>query len=369
MRARRGLTRFELAQALGVGLTTVDRLITFGLRSTGRRGVAKVYGLGDARRLARHLAPAQAAAGEVLMRDYRSHAEDLHDRAQRELETSVADVRWRPLWQAAVADVARFTTDWPSSLADRLGFATPEEAAAAVWADLGVKPNSSPPRRHLRPAEILELLAGDPARVPWRPAARDGIAALAERGTGVSIDEETGGWMPWDPAVGVPAAPAPPPMMRPLLEQLAEIMADCTSLRGLEAALTAPALERLPPAPETVDEARAQWRAARSAYRQIRTAVRRGHRRRAEVAAQITRSIANFRATWWRARAEIAQAAGDRDRVLALAERIRGESLGRLLSLNGMLGETARTVSVSPRRTKPRPKRRMSGKTTRRERR
>lgn len=338
--ARRGLlTRFELAQALGVGLTTVDRLIAWGLRAVGRRGRAKTYDPAAARRLAQRLAPVQVAAADVLITDYRSHAEDLHDRRQREVQTWIADATWRPLWQQCVAVVARVTADWPGRLADRLGAVTAEERALVAWAD-GPRPAPPVPRRYLEPVHILALLTEPEAAHPWRPAARAGIATLAARGVGIEIDDD-GRWMPWDPAVGMPHMPAAPdPWMRPLLDELASMIPSSAAWRGLQAGLTPAAVEPLPPPPQDVHEARAQWRAARSAYRQARVAIRRGHRRRADVTAQVVEAIATFRARWWQARDELARLAGDPEAVRARAEQIRHETLAQLLSLGGGLGES-----------------------------
>ena len=95
-RKPRGSTRVGLTEKLGVGLTTVDRLIAFGLTSHGRRGRAKLYDLTVARKLARRLAPAELAAAEVLIADYRSNAEDAHDRLQELREKWIAESAWLP---------------------------------------------------------------------------------------------------------------------------------------------------------------------------------------------------------------------------------------------------------------------------------
>lgn len=345
---RRGLTRVELTAAFGVGLTTVDRLIAFGLRPMGRRGRAKLYDPAAARRLAERLAPAQVAASNILIADYRSHAEDLHDRRERELETWIADATWRPLWQACVAAVARLTASWPQTLADRLSTATPEDRALVAWSD-GPRPVSPTPRRYLAPEQILAWLAGSEAARPWRAPAEPKIAALAAEGIGVSITEN-GSWMPWNPATGIPQPPTtfPQPLVRPLLDELADMITSASSFGGLAAALQAPGIERLPPAPETVDEARAQWRAARAAHRRVRIAIRRGHRRREDVTKQIPEGIAGYRSRWWQARAELARVAGDHDQVRALAEGVRGESLERLLSLAGAIDIIPATPAAAP---------------------
>jgi hypothetical protein len=335
---RRGLTRVELSQALGVGLTTIDRLIAFGLKPIGSRGRAKLYRLADARQWAEQRAPAQVAASDVLIADHRTHAEDLHDRRQHLVAEWVADAAWRPLWQEAVAAVSRLTASWPAQLTERLGTVTPAERELLPWAD-GPRPAPEPARRYLRPEELLVLLTGPEAAHPWRPAARAGIATLAGRGIGIAITD-TSAWMPWNPAEGIPQRPeSPAPVMRPLLEQLPDLIASSAAFRGLEAALTVPAITPLPPAPETVSAALAQWRSARSEHRQVKTAIRRGHRRRADVIAHITEAIATFRARWWQARGELARVAGDAQAVRARADDLRRETLAQLLSLGGWLSQ------------------------------
>jgi hypothetical protein len=361
----RGLTRIELTEALGVRLTTIDRMIAYGLRPIGHRGRAKLYRLADARRWAEQRAPVQIAAADVLITDYRSHAEDLRDRQQALVETWIADRDWRPLWQEAVAFVARVTGGWPTAIAERFVAMTPEERAHALWAD-EPRPAPPPPRRHLPAVEVLALLAGPEDRQPWRPAARPGIAALAARGVGVVVSDD-GGWSPDTQPGALLALQAPrrvpDPWLRPVLAELSGAVSASTAFLGLEAALHAPALEPLPSAPQTVDEARQEWRRVRAGFRGVRVAVRRGHRRRTEIIERIAQAIGEFRARWWRARAELAAAAGDPAGASDLAERLRRETLDVLLTLDGWLTEPL-PVPHDTTRTTPRAARR--GTTTRR---
>ena len=352
---RRRLTRVELTRALGVSLTTIDRLVALGgLRSAGRRGRAKVYDVATARRVARKLAPAEIAAAAVLISDHRTHAEDLQDRRRALDETWIADAAWQPKWLACVAAVAQMTASWPERLAKRLGPLDAEGAHRAAAADgpLVLPPPSAADCETA--AELVREWLADPAR--WPLADVDLVAAAAHRevspwvvrrqATRAGLTRQGSAWhrptgpRPWlDQAIPAAlrrldheeaAATGRVPLLRPLLAELAHAIRRHPSTGALAAALSMPAAGALPAAPRTADAARAQWRAARAAYRRRRVAVRRGHRRRADVLEQIERTTEAFRATWWNARGELAAAAGEPARVRQTAERLRRDTLETL---------------------------------------
>ena len=291
-RKPRGLTRVELTEKLGVGLTTVDRLIAFGLESSGRRGRAKIYSLSAARRMARRLAPAELAAADVLIVDYRTHAEDFHDRRQALIEEWIADTDWLPAWRQFIAMIGSVTATWPGRIGARLGSAVPCEASLFGWAD---GPRTLPP-------------------LPARVAGEEAIAAVAQ---------------------SIQMARSVQPFMRPRLDELARAIESHPSTAVLAPAIEPPAREPLPNAPTNVDEARSQWREARSAYRRVRVAVRRDHRRRDELGQNITSEISEFRAVWWASRGQLVGLAGDEPRARLAAERICNQTLTRLSTLNG----------------------------------
>ena len=337
-----GLTRWELTEALGVGLTTVDRMIARGLSSTGRRGRAKLYILRAARKVAERVAPAELAAADVLIVDYRSAAEDLHDR-RHQLETLwVSDTAWMPAWRRLVTAIARATQEWPRRLADRLGHMSPEEAQRLPWAD-GPRLPPPPPRQYLSAAAVSVLLTGDPSARPWRPAAEPGISALAGRGVGIAIADD-GTWAEWRPGAVQPEAfQYPAPLIRPLLEQLVDVVR--RGERPLVVALQPPRQRRLPAAPRDVTAARAQWRTARAAYRRTRVGIRRGHRRRTDISAAIGSAISVFRARWWGARGQLAAHIGGGLAVLTAMEQLRAETLKNLTSLGGLVPPEATTTT------------------------
>ncbi len=340
-----GLTRVQLSERLRIGHATIERLVAGGLAPVGTRGRAHTYRLSDARRVRQQLAARDAAPDDVLILDYATHADDLRDRRQRLLSDYVADITWRPPWRRVVATVDMVTRSWPRRLAARFGAIPRDQAPLAMCAD-GPQVQPPLPLRCLGPDRVREILAGDPATYPWRPPATAGIAALVERGVGVMIWDGSGAWSTWDPARPIPQPIAyPTPIVRPLLEELADAIGTSPAIAALARALIPPAAERTPRAPRTVDQARARWRASRSAYRRARVAIRRGHHRRADISAAVTTAIGEFRAAWWGARGQLGQLAGDGLAVLAAADRLRVESLTRLSTLGGLVPPASRRTT------------------------
>jgi len=346
-RSRRpGLPRPELALALGVSARKVDRLIAAGLSPVGHRGAAYLYNLAGARRLARRLAPPESASSDVVIADLRSHAEDLHDRRRRLLETWIPDTAWLASWRALVATIARVTSGWPVRLAARIGGTPREQARILATAD-SPRPAPPPPLRHVPPDEVRTLLAGDPAAQPWRLAATPAITRLVESGKGIAIQTD-GAWHEWAPAAGVPEPRTwPAPLIRPLLVELSTSPRVRQALAGLMNALAPSLPGPLPPPPPTADAARAQWREARAAFRRARIAVRRGHHRRADLVRWIEAAAREHTMSWWGGAPRLAyEHAGDHAAALARLEQLRRELLARLETLGGLV--------VPPRTSTPR---------------
>ena len=331
----RSLSRPELAQKCDCSLTTIDRLIAKGLAVVGHRGRAKLYDPQAARRLARTLKSRPSVAPKVLRDDYLTHAEDFRDRRRGLLETWVSDDVWVPVWRQLVAAVSKHTASWPGRLADRLGNARPEDRDLLSRAD-GPRPEPPVPSDHLTPKRLLELLAGPVGAHPWRPAALPAIAALAARGQGIDIRRD-GAWLPWDPADGISVPIAwPAPVLRPLMNELAAAMEGPVS-DHLEQALVEPAARRSPRTPTGADAAREAWRRARADFRRARVAIRRGHRRRVDVAQAIAAAVDTHTRAWWASRHSLVGLAGDRHAVLEAAERLQVRTLHDLDTLGGLL--------------------------------
>ena len=335
-------TGLQLATALRCGLRSVDRLIASGLRPVGARGRARLYHIADARRLAHRLARRDQAPADVLIADYRSHAEDLHDRRCRLLAEWIADATWVPAWRAVVAAMSAACATWPARLVDRLGAVTPDEAALLPWAD---GPHVAPPapRRYLTADDVRAMLAGDPAAYPWRPAATRAIAALAADGSGIELRDD-GAWIAWAPAHGIPEPMGyPAAVMRPLLQDLADAVPTMPAWRALAEVLAVPRRPRRPTTPTTVEGARGHWRQARSAYRRVRVAVRRGHHRRERLHAAILEAAAEHQGQWLGAPVETV--AGDPVRVREWATRLDRETLARFARLGGLAPTTGERTS------------------------
>lgn len=357
---RRRLTRFELTRALHVGLTTVDRLIAFGLRPIARRGRAKLYDPQAARRLAERLAPADSAASDVLIADYTTHAHNLHDRRQTVMGSFIPDEAWRPAWRGLTGLVAQISAPWPRHLAGRLASMTSQEASQLHLADSPRVP-PAPPAAECAAAERLlrTLLASDgwprlETEVLQLPAV-DSIGEWIMRRTAISLGititpmqgdrpalwqrPELGrrAWLEPETRAAIADLDAreaerryPKPLLRPLLEEVAQSVSTSSEVRALQAALSVAVAPASPPLPQTVDDARVAWRAARSSYRQARVAVRHGHRRRAELVAQIPLAIQRWRARWWHARRELVGMAGDPAQLRAFVENVHREALAQL---------------------------------------
>jgi hypothetical protein len=333
-----GLDRRELAAALGVSTRKVDRLVAAGLEPVGQRGAAKLYDPAAARRLAAKLVPAEHTALDVLLADYTSHAEDLHDRRRELLATWVSERDFRPTWRQFVASVERLTAPWPGIIAERV--AAVKTAREAVF-----------------------LAAADRA---WVEPAQPSAELL--KSMNLTPDE----WQAQQPK-------RPPPVMRPLLQSLSDAIETAPARRGdqrkmpefrhflsgraLARVLSPPAPNPLPPAPRAVDEARARWREARAAHRRIRVAVRRGHLRRDAVRAAITAALTESRARWWRWARIAHEARADHAKALEAAERLRSEALTPL-ALDEILPAPAAdesTTSPTSRGTNPDWRHRRSG--------
>ncbi|MFA5028541.1 MAG: hypothetical protein WC713_11780 [Candidatus Methylomirabilota bacterium] len=330
------LTRVELAQTLGLGLSSIDRLIAFGLPSVGTRGRAKTYRLTAARRLAQRLSRVQPEAEGILLTDYRTHAEDLHDRRRALLETWIPLTAWTPAYRRFVAMIARQTAPWPETITARLAGLTREATLQIAAAESSATPTREP-RRYLPPHELAAMLASDPPAAPLLPAACPALHKLVAAGQGITL-YASGAWFPWDPSAGIPADPVEVvPLLRPLLTALAEHVGICREARALAAALEIPAPDPLPPTPTTVDEARQHWREARFRYRQTRVAIRRGHHRRAEILNAIHATLTGVRLTWWGSWPDFLAAGGDSARLQLAVQAIRERTMHDLHTLGGIL--------------------------------
>jgi hypothetical protein len=324
--------RYGLAEALGVGLTTVDKLIARGLKPSGTRGKAHVYSVVAAQRLAARLAPRPSAEPNVLIEDYRSHAEDLHARreALRAEHVAVRDVS--AAWRRVVGFVERATREWPEMIRARVKATHSTDELHALLAADGARPEPPPPRRHFTPAELLALLDADAAAWPerWRrpdSCAVDTIRRRAlDRGLGIEVDE-AGAWSPWRPADGLPTPKTyPAPVLRDTLEAFADAFVASDEMRGLAEVLDPPEPAPVPAPPKSVAEARAAWRSARATHRREAVRVRRGHVKRLAVRDAIMRAIEESKWRFWRwqpavigVSADALRASLDRWRVDALA--------------------------------------------------
>jgi len=289
----RGLTRVQLAEALNLGLTTIDKLIAHGLRPVGARGRAPVYQLGDARRLRRQLT-GRDQVDSVLLSDYLAHSEDFRDRTEQLRREWVADNVWTLAWRRVVVRVDRLTRRWPAQLADRLGSLHRDQQDLVAWCD---GPRVLPPQ----PAACL----GPEAFAAWQARCAE-LSAL-------------------------------PGLMRPLLADAAAALRAAGSLVTLSRALVAPPPARAPRRPRTVDAARDAWRQARADFRRARVVIRRGHRRRADVIQAINLAIVTWRNSWWAARGVLASLAADRAGAFAFAQQLRIQTSAQFAMLGGLL--------------------------------
>jgi hypothetical protein len=345
------VSRIQLAKALACSLTSVDKLILKGLKPAGTRGLAKLYRLTDARQLARKLSRKSPGDARTLTADYSSHAADLADRRRGLLELWLPDSAWLPAWRKVVAVVAGITAAWPARLAEQLDAVPADERDLLSSAD-GPQPTPPMPREYLGPDELRVLLAGPVDAHPWRPAATRLIADLAARGQGIELRAD-GGWWAWDPSTGEPVPPSrPAPVMRPLLQELSDHMQTAPECVTLAKALATPSPRRRPPTATGPDAARGQWRRARAEYRRVRIAIRRGHRRRADVIAAVESAIDLHTRLWWQGRHEVVASAGDAAAVVRHAARLQTRTLERLSTLDGFVpAESPRRQAA--RRTAP----------------
>jgi hypothetical protein len=290
---------------------------------------------------------------------WRARAEDAAERRNALRSTWLADAAWRPCWSRVVDAVARLTAAWPAVLAERVG-ATPPSAAWRLLAADGPLGLPCPSAAECVAATgLLRELLADEGRWPldeghvlalaadrgvseWiltREAARLGIGRRAGQWL-----RPTPGWRGWlDPAVmaavrALDAAEAErravAPLMRPLLDGLADHLETDRAWAALFRVLAPPSPRRLPPIPRTSAAARAQWLTVRTEYVRQRLAVRRGHRRRAELSALITAAFGEFRTSWWSGwPSAVLPAAGDHTQALERAEQLHAEALARLATL------------------------------------
>ncbi len=328
-----GLSRRELAVDLGVGLTTIDRLIASGLRSLGRRGRARVYDELHARELCQRVAPDEMADAEMLMRDYRTHSLDLDDRRRALEETWVSDSAWLPLWRRVVSVVSRVTAAAVPGLARIVGESTLRETQRFDT------PPGAPrqlPRRLITAPEVLAILDGRRSARPWPEGAETALRALAEQGQGIWLYDH-GGWTP-ERHLPPPRSEEdlrPIPFIDPFLERVQSAVAPAFDpLAATLASTDAPAPR---PEPSGVDEARRQWREARSSYREQRVAIRRGHRRRADVVRSIEMAIRTHTVRWVRWGSSARGHAGDEMAARTSAERWRETALRDLATLGGIV--------------------------------
>lgn len=279
---RQLVDRLLAAEELGVARPTIERLVAEGrLRAVDRRGPAHLYDIADVRKLAHGLAHPRASDAEILRQDYATSAEDYRDRARALRERFVADADWLPAWRACCRWFARRMSAWPGRA--RRGLAeTPEAERGRL--DAPALPGESP-REFMGPAKLEELLDETPPRWPWlaldagRAILRSAIARGQSLWAGPAGHHESG------------QAPRPPvvpiPFVDDLLAELSAGMRPAREFADLDAALRPPAAPRPARSPKTVGAARSAWRLARSQHREMRVAVRRGHRERADVQRRI----------------------------------------------------------------------------------
>lgn len=232
--------------------------------------------------------------------------------------------------RSLAAFVRRETASWPRALAARAAaiHAHPEWAP---WAD-EPRPIPPTPRQFLEPAQVRRLLDGPPARWPWKETAAPKITKVVESGGGIEL-LQSGFWYEWDPAAGVPIPlKAPEPMLRPLFEKLHEAFANSAAERAIDAALTAPDQEPLPPSPRTSIDARRAYRRATAKLKRHAIAMRRGdYRKRENAESIIGGAVEQFRRfffSMWSG--HVADLAGKREKALTFAQRLRAESATHL---------------------------------------
>lgn len=156
-RARsRGLSRPELAKALDVSGSAVDRLIGAGLKPVATRGRAKLYSLDQAKRLRSTLSKNGTKYGKNLLELFRAQAQEALDRIYELEATYVEPARYVKAWTAYVRWAGGKMKTWPKAL---------ERCAG--------KPSSSwetPARDHLRP--LMAKLEADSEKSPkWKAVA------------------------------------------------------------------------------------------------------------------------------------------------------------------------------------------------------
>jgi hypothetical protein len=329
----RGLTRYELAQRLGVGLTTIDKVIAMGkLGANGSNGRAKTYRLSAAREALFSHAPEVGVAADVLMRDYSTSVQDFDDRRHHLSELHISDAAWLPRWKACVAWLDKRMSAWPGRIAEVLG---PLDAAGACYLD-AAPPRNERPRRLVPPDELARILDGPPEGRPWPPAAASGLRRLVDRGEGVWLDDG-GGWC-GEKACMPPSPPvAPLGLIRPLLAELSLACATSPEWAALERTLALPPPATARPVPRDVDAARNAWRAARASYREERVRIRRNHHRRADVREAIAATVERSRWRWWRFRGQARQYVGKPFEARSAAETLKRETLAELASLGGLV--------------------------------
>ncbi len=354
---RRRVTRMDAAKELDVSRVTIERLVSAGrLRRVGRRGRAHLYDLTELRRLAQELAPGREAAADIVTRDYASQARDFSDRRNALLEKWVADDAWTPLWRRLVETVSRVTAAAIPELARALGRLTSGEARRLD----AIPSRRETTRRLVRAAELRSMLDGPQSSWPWPAAAEPGLRRLAQRGVGIWLSEH-GGHTPEGHHPPPPSSTFDPILfVRPMLERIAVEIHPTLELLAREFAT--PSLTTVPPEPADVDDARRQWRAARTEYREQRVAVRREHHRRADVAKAIHDVLREHMAQWWSWRGEAASLAGDEAAVRTSAERRRDAALRDLGTLDGLLEAPTHSIQAASAAAKTKTKRHVSAK-------
>lgn len=273
------------------------------------------------------------------------------------LARDVAETDLRAAWRAYVAAVKQLSSSWPAALADRVGrVKDPEMARTLGCAD---DPRTPPPapRRYLRPEEILKILSG-PAAPPWPTPANDAIRRAAGAGQGIELYDD-GGWIAWDPALGIPAQPVrAEPILRPLFKPFTSALARHPATIALLRLLEEPAPLPMPVPPTSSLKAREQYRIAAAAFKRRQTAgLRGGFRRRDSVIEAMELAQTRLTTTWFSIwPMNVDRFAGDRDEALRFASRLRGETLATLSTLEGLFPKTA-TTPRRRRRTTTRRKR------------
>jgi len=192
--------------------------------------------------------------GRVHTASWRAKTEDVTDRLNTLRETWISVRVWRPAWRQYVGAVGKLMRPWPGALAKWAGAISPEQVKHISWAEV---PRVDPPRPT---DEALERV-------------------------GLTLKQ-------WRAQLEAP----PPAIIRHLLEELSGALEAPTE--RLAAVLIPPPLQKLPPSPKTSAAARKQWLEARTAYTRQRLAVRKGHRRRAELEDDLKKAIVQARTAW-----------------------------------------------------------------------